>query len=624
MKKNITIAMTLIPVVFLFEGCKPDPVAPTVVIDEQSVVVSYNEAWLRAEVLDDGGAAVTERGFCYGEAGGELDNLVFVEDGADFLGELSGLKPLTAYTCKAFASNEVGRGYSAAFTFTTENDTVPRVVTSEAKEITYHSAVVSGQVLSGGGHEITDKGICYSLSAVPTVNDICLSAGPGLGPFEAHIEGLTPETRYYYRAYAVCSKGVYYGDQNVFDTDVLPMAVHTIGIYEVTGTRAKAAGIVIRDGGYDVTECGFCWGTQHEPTLDGLHIKAGAGMEEFSCYFSGLERGVTHYLRAYSINEKGVAYGEEMSFLPDDSSTPWPGGVLPGLFSIAPDRQVRFSQGNLQYYPDDNIWRFAEMQWDFVGGPIEDMFGTMDAGTVYANGVKCDNTKAGRYYEGWMDLFGWGTSGWNNGNEYYHPFDISSMEYHCASYGPPGNFDLTGDYAEADWGIHNTISNGSSRQWRTLTVEEAAYLMVERETPSGMLFASAIVTGICGMIVLPDDWDASVYPLNAVNEHVAFGANRITASEWLEVLEPAGAVFLPAAGGRLQYSPEDVTYENTILDENSADGSYWTTTQSGVNIAHALMILSYDVMGPTFMEGCIYMEALRCRGRSVRLISDER
>ena len=119
MKKNFTIAMTLMAVMFFIAACEPDHVKPTVILEEQSVLVSYNEAWLRAEVLDDGGAAVTERGFCYGEAGSELDKLVHVEDGADFLGELSGLKPLTAYTCKAFASNEVGRGYSAAFTFTT-------------------------------------------------------------------------------------------------------------------------------------------------------------------------------------------------------------------------------------------------------------------------------------------------------------------------------------------------------------------------------------------------------------------------------------------------------------------------------------------------------------------------
>lgn len=626
MKTNSTLVKTaffLLAVMMISTSCKEDPVAPTVTLDEQSAVVSYDKAWLFADITSNGGAEVTERGFCFGIAGGEPDQLVMVEGDNRFSGELSGLAPSTTYTCKAFAGNEAGRGYSAPFTFTTLNDTIPVVVTCEVKEVTYHSAVVSGQVLSGGGHEITDRGICYSLSALPTVNDSCLSAGSGVGPFEIRIEGLSPVTRYYYRAYAVCSLGTFYGNQEVVDTDVLPMAVHTIGVSNVTATRAKAAGIVIRDGGYDVTECGFCWGTQHEPTLEGMHIKAGFGLEEFSCYIGGFERGVTHYLRSYSINEKGVAYGEEVAFLPDDAWTSWPGGTLPGLFSVAPGRQVRFSQGNLQYYPDDNLWRFAEKQWDYVGGSYDDeQQGKVHFGTVYAHGAKCDNTKANRYYEGWMDLFGWGTSGWNNGNVYYHPYDFAACEYHCASYGPPGNYDLTGDYAEADWGVHNHISNGGSRQWRTITVDELLYLLTERETPSGMRFTKAVVYDICGMILLPDDWDASIYPLNAVNVHEHYNRNVISASDWMEVLEPAGAVFLPAGGERYQFPLDDgIIYDHSVIVPSIlSPASYWTTTQGGVNIANALCIYAYEL---PLIAGCVNAEAPRCNGCSVRLISDE-
>ena len=67
----------------------------------------------------------------------------------------------------------------------------------------------------------------------------------------------------------------------------------------------------------------------------------------------------------------------------------------------------------------------------------------MNLGTVYVNGVKCDNTLTGRYYAGWTDLFGWGTSGWNNGNVYYHPYDYADMVFNF--FGPIGYFDLTGD-----------------------------------------------------------------------------------------------------------------------------------------------------------------------------------
>ena len=52
-----------------------------------------------------------------------------------------------------------------------------------------------------------------------------------------------------------------------------------------------------------------------------------------------------------------------------------------------------------------------------------------------------------------------------------------------------------------------------------------------------MRFTKAVVAGVRGMIILPDDWNASTYPLNAVNEHREYNCNQILGSEWLEVLK---------------------------------------------------------------------------------------
>lgn len=649
MKTNYIItsaAFFLLAVMLLATGCKkPKEIEiPTVAIVESSVAVSYNKAWMVADVVNYGGGEITERGFCYGKAGGTLDGQLLVEGGERFTGVLPDLLPSTAYICKAFATNEAGRGFSKEFTFTTMSDTLPLVDTYEVKDITHCSAVPSGQVLSGGGQEVMERGICYGTEMRPTIEGAHVPLGSGEGPFECQLTDLQPETRYYVCAYAVCTKGVYYGDQLAFDTKVLPMEVRTISVSDVTASRVKAEGEVIRDGGLEVTESGFCWGTEHNPTIDGLHTKVGVGVSEYSGYFSGLERGRTHYVRAYAINEEGVAYGDELEFVPYDHFIPWANGALPGLFSVSPDRQVRFSQGNLQYYPDDNIWRFAERQWDFVGGPsLCEGIGDMELGTVYVNGAKCDNTKVGKYYPGWVDLFGWGTSGWDNGNVYYKPYDFASHIYESDAYGPPGNFDLTGDYAQADWGVHNTISNGGSRQWRTPSAEEFLYLLTERHTVSGIRFAMAIVAGVRGMIVLPDDWNASTYYLNEANEFCYYSTNTITGREWLEVLEPAGAVFMPAAGARFQFTGYDGVYFDWFNNEESIDaglwqiglhydpffvcGSYWTSSQFldgypvGVSNAVALKIVTYD-MDPLYISGFIVAK-IRCKGYSVRLVSDE-
>lgn len=632
MKTNYTIAtaaVLLLVAMMSATGCKKpkEAVVPMVAMVESSVDVGYNSALLYAEVVDDGGAAVTKRGFCYGKTGSAMDTLICGEGSESFSIELTGLSPLTDYVCQAFAKNEAGYGYSSEFRFTTVSDTVPRVKTFDVRDITYCSAVVSGQVLNSGGQEVIERGICYSTEPQPSVDDSCVAGGSGVGPYDCHLKGLLADTRYYYRAYAVCTNGVYYGFEKAFYTMVLPMEVITGWVSDVTATRAMAEGKVVRDGGYEVTECGFCWGTEHEPTIEGLHIKASVGLGRFSCHFSGLERGRTHYVRAYAINEEGVAYGGEVEFVPDDSSSPWPQGTLPGLFSISEGHQVRFSQGNLQYYPDDLIWRFAEKQWDFVGGSYKvEQIGEINIGTVYANGEKCDNTMAYNCYAGWIDLFGWGTSGWNNGNTYYHPYDhvchISEWGFtpDAPYYGPSGHFDLTGEYAHADWGVHNTISNGGSRQWRTLSADEFMYLFVKRDTPSGILCAKAVVTGVPGLIVLPDDWNESTYSFNGVNGDGYYYSNIITGEEWLNVLEPAGAVFLPVTGSRYQ---EVGSNEITYCNDTDALGipyftCYWTTTQAQLESA---CVFSFYDSWP--IDDLSVIGMWRCFGCPVRLVSDE-
>jgi hypothetical protein len=644
MKTNFTphaVAVALLAAMLFAVGCKEPvpPSVPIVVIKEDMVAAGYDMAVLYAEVVDDGRAIIKERGFCYKKEGGQMDTLLCDAESGAFSIELHRLSMSTNYVCQAFAGNEAGRGYSDMFRFTTLDDTVPHVKTWYVKEITCYSAVVSGQVFSSGGQEVLERGVCYGYEPDPAPTGLHVAAGSGLGPFDCQLTDLLPDTAYYYRAYAVCTKGVYYGEQTWFRTDVLPMEVHTGRVSDVTATRVFAEGEVTRDGGNEVTECGFCWSTQHNPTINGMHYKVDAGVGAFGGYFSGFERGRTYYMRAYAINEKGPVYGEEVEFVPNDNSAIWSTGALPGLFSISPDRQVRFSQGNLQFCPNVNAWRFAERQWDFVGGNSYcEGIGDMEIGTVYADGVKSDNSMIWAYYEGWIDLFGWGTSGWNNGNTYFHPYDHAANTYDCASYGPPGNYDLTGDYAHADWGVHNAIGIRDTRQWRTLTAEEFLYVLNERHTPSHIRFAHAMVAGVRGLVVLPDDWSESIYYLNGTNEFNYYSINTIPGRDWLEVLEPAGAVFLPAAGQRFMYWGAEGSYFDWFDNYGALvsgfgaphyepyfiSGAYWTSSQyfedfpCGVDNAYQMMLVTYDVYSYGFLA---YQS--RCLGMSVRLVSDE-
>ena len=88
--------------------------------------------------------------------------------------------------------------------------------------------------------------------------------------------------------------------------------------------------------------------------------------------------------------------------------------------------------------------------------------------------------------------------------------------------------------------------------WHIPTWREWDYLLNQRETPSGVRFAFATVNEVCGLVVLPDDWNATTYDFNNPNEVADYTDNTITAGDWIAVLEPAGAVFLPFNGYLVQ------------------------------------------------------------------------
>ena len=174
------------------------------------------------------------------------------------------------------------------------------------------------------------------------------------------------------------------------------------------------------------------------------------------------------------------------------------------LFSIGRNKKVIISQGNLQYQASTGTWRFAEHQYDYIGAAA--------GNTTAANRATQSE---------WIDLFGWGTSGWNNGNTYYKPYDVEGGgENFGYGYGPKNGssyyLSLTGTYANADWGIYNSISNGvnTAEMWRTLTTSEIDTLFKQRETntsnmPSGdyngqARFIKAKLNGISGIILFPD------------------------------------------------------------------------------------------------------------------------
>jgi uncharacterized protein (TIGR02145 family) len=95
---------------------------------------------------------------------------------------------------------------------------IPVLTTTVVTNITETTATSGGNITSDGGAAITARGVCWSTGLTPSVSDTLTNDGPGAGNFVSNITGLTANTTYYLRAYAINSAGTSYGDVISFKT----------------------------------------------------------------------------------------------------------------------------------------------------------------------------------------------------------------------------------------------------------------------------------------------------------------------------------------------------------------------------------------------------------------------
>lgn len=293
-----------------------------------------------------------------------------------------------------------------------------------------------------------------------------------------------------------------------------------------------------------------------------------------------------------SYDERYVVFtltdGTELKVLNANYVVPVENGAIKAPFSVSANRVIYFSQGNLQYKASTGVWRFAPNQWDAIGE---------------------ENANVASDYSGWIDLFGWGTSGWNSGAVAYQPYSTSTKnaDYHV---GGSSDNNLTGEYANADWGVYNKIANGGNQAglWRVLSYEEWEYLINSR-TNASKYKAIGVVNGVNGLILLPDNWIApegivfNTTLSTADDIDLYQTVNNYSLSQWTK-MEERGAIFLPAAGRR----------DGTTIDYLGHYGGYWSSTVKDADYAYSLTFDSRGIY-PSYNFNRRY-------ARSVRLVQD--
>ena len=416
--------------------------------------------------------------------------------------------------------------------------------------------------------------------------------------------------------------------------DVCGSGVATVSTSAVTHAAHNSPVLsgTVRFSDYDaITERGICYATHTEPTMADNITKAGKGTGTFSITITGLTEQTTYYLRAYAINAAGTAYGDEIVYTTPEKGNTGGGstgteGSLVGKFSVSANKQVYFSKGNLQYQASTNTWRFAENQTDYIGSA---------------------NSNISATYDGWIDLFGWGTSGFDNtANDpaaiNYQPWakdtrEVSSIPvdstqncemlpitgecgwdytyvdglYNTYGYGPSTNMtdkNLVATSANYDWGVYNAISNGGHKagMWRTMTISEWDYLFNFRKNAQ-YLWSQGTMNGVCGVIILPDNFSKPA-SISWTPQAYNWEANTYITKQW-NIMQAIGAVFLPAAGYR-----HGLVVHGTGYDI----GYYWSTTADQTDCAYNLNFDKNFLRPKNYNNG----NSVRDRGFSVRLVQD--
>ena len=192
---------------------------------------------------------------------------------------------------------------------------IPTLTTTAISSITTTSASSGGNITDDGGAEVTARGVCWGTATKPEITGSKTSDSKGIGSFTSSITTLTPNTKYYVRAYATNSEGTAYGNEQSFTTNsVVGATVTTTTPSALTSTTAVSGGNITNDGGAPITARGVCWGAAANPVATGLHTTDGTGTGTFTSNITGLTPGTAYHVRAYATNSFGTAYGADLTF----------------------------------------------------------------------------------------------------------------------------------------------------------------------------------------------------------------------------------------------------------------------------------------------------------------------
>ncbi len=220
----------------------------------------------------------------------------------------------TPYTFTVTATNIVGTGSASGASSPITPSTVVAVSTNVITNIASTSATLSGSITSTGGSDASQHGFAYGTVAdlSTVIATTTLGSQIGTGTFTSSVTGITPNTTYYVRAYAVNVSGTTTGSIISFLTLPTVPTLTTQAPTAGSGVFFSANGNITATGGVNATVRGFVYGTTiayGATTTESGSFTTGA----YNATITGLDCNTLYHVASYAVNTGGTSYGSDQT-----------------------------------------------------------------------------------------------------------------------------------------------------------------------------------------------------------------------------------------------------------------------------------------------------------------------
>ena len=302
--------------------------------------------------------------------------------------------------------------------------TVPSVTTDAASNIRISAATSGGNVNATGGAGVTAKGVCWSTSPNPTIDDFLTAEGNGTGTFTSELADLTPGTTYYLRAYATNCMGTGYGEEVSFTTLAVPT-----GDAQPCPNNATVTDI---DGNvYNTVQIGDqCWmrenlRTTHYADSSAIPLGATSTYSETSpCRYNPNNSAGNVATYGYLYNWPAVMHDES----PSNENPSGVQGVCPSGWHVPSETEW----GQLMNYLNAHEQYMCGNNANYIAKALASTEGWENSTNSYVPGNNPSVNNAtgfsavpAGYYSGSFSYFGtcayfWSTAEYYNSNNYYY------------------------------------------------------------------------------------------------------------------------------------------------------------------------------------------------------------